>query len=112
MMQHILTYLTVNGSNLINDPWNTTLEPFLNMFDHVFGVPETLFLMIVTVLSFGVYQLSDHHALYTSMFMVTTGSIIAVAGAFNGLPVLASLFTVFTAIGLASGFISIYLQRG
>lgn len=103
--------MPVNGTELIDHPWNTTLGPFMQIFEQTTGIPETLWLMILIVLTFGVFILSDHHPLYTSMFMVCSGSIMAGGGIFTGMPVLALIFTVFTGIGIASAFLSIYLQR-
>jgi len=103
--------MALNGTHLINEPWNTSLLHFNKLFEQTTGFPETLWLMIVMVLTFGVWTLSDHHPLYTSMFMIASGSILAVGGAFAGMGLLAVVFTVFTGIGIAATIISIYLQR-
>jgi hypothetical protein len=103
--------MALNGSELIDQPWNTTLGPFNNLFNHITGVPETLWLFIVIVLTFGVFIASEKNPLYTSMFMICSGSILAGGGLFTGVPIMAAIFTVFTGLGIASMFVSIYLQR-
>ena len=103
--------MPINGTDLINHPWNTSLEVWNNMFIQITGHGETLWIFIGVVLTFGIFMVSDKHPLYTSMFMVCYGGIIASGSMFIGLPVMAGIFTVFTGIGFAAMFVSIYLQR-
>ena len=103
--------MALNGSELIDHPWNTSLGPFNDIFEQVTGHAETLWLFIVVILTFAIFMASGKHPLYTSMFMVCAGGILAGGSIFTGAPIMAVMFTIFTAIGLASMFVSIYLQK-
>ena len=103
--------MALNGTDLIEHPWNTSLLYFNNLFENVTGTAETLWLFIVVVLTFTVFISSERNPLYTSMFMVCSGGILSTGGFFIGAPIMATIFTIFTGIGLASMFVSLYFQR-
>ena len=103
--------MALNGSDLINEPWNTSLQPFHQLWEEVTGHPETLWVYIFVMLTFAVFMTTERNGMATSIFMITAGSIMTTGNIFVGSGPMTIIFTIFTGIGFASMFISLYLQR-
>jgi len=103
--------IDLNGTDLMNHPWNTTLMHFTNFFENTTGVGETLWLFILIILTFAVFVKSERHPLYTMLFLACGSATLSVGGIFQGAPIMTTVFTILTGIALAGMFISLYFQR-
>ena len=101
---------TLNGSQWINAPWNTTFSPYTGMFEQIFGNGNVFYLIPLIVLAFGVY-LKTENPIMAAMFMIGAGGIFSMGTMLAGLPELAMMFTIFTAIGVTIIVAGIVFQK-
>jgi hypothetical protein len=86
--------------------WNWSTGPFTDLFEHFFGNGAVFYLVPLIVLTIGLY-IKTNNVTVPSMFMIGAGSILAVSTFTLGLPDMALIFTIFTAIGIGSLFINL-----
>ena len=102
--------MPVNGTEMLNDPWNTTFSPFTNMFQDVIGNGQVFFLFPLIILTIGI-QIKTENSIMTSLFMIASGALLGTGGLFAGATSMAMLFTIFAAMGLVGLFLSLIFQR-
>ena len=100
----------LNGTEFINNPFNTTMSPFTNLFQHAVGNGNVFYLFPLVILTFGVYM-KTRDATMTSMFMLASGALLSSASIFVNALDMAVLFMVFAAIGIVGVFVSLLFQR-
>jgi len=102
----------INGTTMINDPFNTLFSPFTNFFEGILGpgLGAAFFLLPVTVLALGVY-VKTNDIVTTSMFLLLTGALLFTGSIMAGIPEMGIIFIIFTAMGIVSLFIGIIFQR-
>ena len=103
--------MAVNGSEFINDPWNTTFSPFTDLFEKVFGNGQVFFLFPLIILTMGIYY-KTHNPVFTSTFMIASGALLSSGSLFAGAANMSVVFVIFTAMGIVALFISLIFQRG
>ena len=92
----------INGSDLINQPWNTTFSPYINLFGQGWLLIPVLF---ITAAIF----MRTKDTTVVAMFMLITGVLL-----FGGSTILAGwgaasfLFLIFAALGFAALIYSIF----
>lgn len=102
--------MALNGSELVNNPWNTTWSPWTNLFHDMVGSGALFWLVPLTVLTLGIY-VKTQNPVMTTAFMVGSGALLAGGSIFTGSPEMSIAFTIFTAIGLTGLFASVLFQR-
>lgn len=102
--------MAVNGSEWINNPWDTTFSPFTDFFQSIAGHGSLFWFVPLTVLTLGVYYKTEN-PISTTLFMIVSGSTFAMGNVFTGHPQAAALFTIFTALGITAMFTILLLQR-
>ena len=103
--------MAVNGSEFIDNPWNITFSPFTDLFESIFGSGNVFFLFPLVILTFGIY-VKTHNAVMASVFMIGSGALLASGSIFTNAANMAFIFTIFTALGIVSLFVSLLFQRG
>lgn len=103
--------MAVNGSEFIDNPFNTTYSPWTDLFETMVGNGQVFWVIPLIVLTVGVY-IKTENPIMTTAFMVASGSIFSAGSVWSGAFDLASIFVIFTALGLTGMFISLLLQRG
>ena len=102
--------MALNGSLFINDPFNTSYQPWINLFESITGNGYLFFLFPVIVLTLALlYKTKKPEA--ASLFMIASGSLLSGGGIFVGSPDMVIAFTVFTAFGFVSLFASIIFMK-
>lgn len=107
-MFEALLFAVTNHSDFINNMWNHSLTPWTNLFDRFVGNGNVFYLFPLIVLTFGLYQHSDHNAPLTSVFMIGSGALLGFGTLAAGVPDLPIIFGIFCAMGFVPLFTSIF----
>ena len=102
--------MPLNGTELISDPFNVSYSPWTDIFQKMTGIGETFWLIPLVVLTLGVY-IKTKDAVMTSAFMIVSGSLLSGGSFLFSQYDMYLVFVVFTAIGISSMFITLFLQR-
>ena len=100
----------LNGTQLIEEPVNTTLDPFMSFFETVTGNGMNFWLIPLIGITVGLYANSDD-ILIPCMFMLGSGGLLASGQIFAGVPGTPYLFIIFSAIGFTGIFTDLYLSN-
>lgn len=86
----------INGSDLVNQPWNTTFSPYI----HLFG--QGWLLIPVSFIAAALF-IKTRDPILLSMFMIITGILLSAGSGilFSGFPEVVIPYVIFTAIGVA-----------
>lgn len=93
--------MVFNGSELINQPWNTTFSPFFHLFSMVF------FIIPITFIGASLFVKTRDTPL-TSLWFVIGGSFLMGASAFNNAPGAVIVYLVVTMLGIAVLLYSVF----
>jgi len=99
--------MALNGSELVNHPWNTTFSPFTDFFTNVAGSGEMFYLVPYVFITIALFVKTRDPAL-SSAWMLGSGALLAGGSIFTGAIEMGTAFTIFAAIGIAGLFISIF----
>jgi len=104
--------MALNGSELINNPWNVTWSPWTNLFRDMMGSGGVFWLVPLIALTFGIYIKTNGNTTMATAFMVGSGALLSGGSIFTGNTGMSLVFIIFTAIGLTGLFTSVLFQRG
>lgn len=85
--------MAVNGSELIDDPFNTIFSPFTDLLGPGF------FLIILIFISVALY-VKTHELSTVSMFMLASGVLLSSGSIFTGYYELAFAMAIFAVLGI------------
>jgi hypothetical protein len=103
--------MAINGSELIDQPWNTTFSPFTNLFDSFLdGAGVLFFLVPITIIAVALY-VKTREPVMVSMYLIASGALFAGSGLFIGSVSMQLVYVVVAAIGFVSLFISLFFKR-
>ena len=103
--------MAVNGSEFINDPFNTSYSPFVDLFDKLTGFGNLFWLFPLIVLTIGIY-IKTEDAAVTSLFMAISGVLLGSGGIFVGAGDVALAFYIFATLGFVGVLLSVFFNRG
>lgn len=101
--------LNINGTDFINEPWNTSFNPYTDLFDSIVGNGSVFFLIPFVALIIGLYYKSDNPA-YVAAFMIIIGTLLGTGLIFAGMIHMAIVFYIFAALGFTWLVIKLYLN--
>jgi hypothetical protein len=96
--------MAVNGSELIDQPFNTIFGPFTDLLGSGF------FLIPLTFICIALYIKTREPAV-VSMFMLASGSLLAGGSIFTGFGSMGLAYMLFAAAGLIGLFLSLYFMN-
>lgn len=102
--------MALNGTVWKEAPWNTTWSPYTDVFETIFGNGNVFYLLPIIVLAFALYMKTNNPVM-AAMFIMAASGILAMSTMLAGLPELAMMFTIFTAIGITIVVASIIFQK-
>ena len=102
--------MALNGSEWINDPWNTTFSSFTDLFKTIMGFGGVFWLVPISVLCLAIYVKTENPVM-VSMFMMECGDVVSPGNLFTGNTSMSIIFTVFTALGITGLFGSLLYQK-
>lgn len=103
--------MAVNGTELLNKPWETIYSPFTDFFANTVGVGNAFYLFLIVVFAFGIYIKTEGNAMMVTAFMIGSGALALSANIFAGNAEMSIIFAIFTALGIAGMFMSVIFQR-
>ena len=99
-----------NGSDLINQPWNTTWSPYTDFFQRIFGNGALFFLVPIMVLALSLY-VKTRNITMVAMFMIGSGILMSSGSMFTNAPQVSLIFIIFTALGFVALILSLLFQQ-
>jgi len=96
-----------NGTDWINQPWNTTFKPFTDLFEP-FG--EAFYLIPITFIGVALYM-KTRNPTVVSAYLIAVGVLMTGGGIFSGFIEVAKFYVIFIAIGIVGIFMSIYYMK-
>lgn len=104
--------MPVNGSDFINEPWNTTWSPYTSLFERFLGAGTGMvFFLVPLIFITTALYVKTRDPVITSMFMIAGGALFSGSGMFIGAMDMLNVFTLFTAVGIASLVLSLFFRR-
>lgn len=106
MIPDLLYYLSVfaiNGSDLVNQPWNTTFSPYIALFGQGWLIIPVSFIAAALFMK-------TRDPILLSMFMIITGILFSAATItlFDTFPEAVVPYMLFTVIGIAVLFHGVF----
>jgi len=102
--------MVFNGTELVDNPWNTTFSPFTDLFSRIAGAGFLFWLIPISFIGVALWVKTRELGM-VSMYLIGTGAFFTSAGIFIGAMDMAMVFTVVAAIGIGGLFISIFYKR-
>lgn len=93
----------INGTDLINQPWDTIVSPFIALLGNGF------YLVPLSFLSVALYVKTRDFAL-TSAFILGSGILLSGGSMFTNYPEMAGVYGVFAAIGITGIVLSVFYK--
>ena len=94
----------VNGSTLLNDPWNTIVSPFTDLLGTGF------YMIPVGAIGVGLY-VKTRNPVMIGMYLLSSGSLLASGSIFAGMMGMVPIWIMVSAAGIASLMIGLLLRR-
>lgn len=95
----------LNGSTLINQPFNTTFSPFTRLFG------EGFFIIPISVIAVALY-VKTRSPVVVSAWLIGSGLLMSGGGLFLNFSEMGIVYTIISGIGVIGLFASVYFQRG
>jgi hypothetical protein len=99
-----MVIMAINGSDFIDHPWNTTFKAFTDLLGMGF------YIVPVSFISLALY-VKTRNPVLVSAFMWGSGLMLTSGAIFAEYPEMALVYGIFTAIGVAGVFISLFFMR-
>lgn len=98
-----------NGSELMDNPFETIFSPFTDFFELATGNGGFFFVFVVIILAIGLY-IKTKDLTFTSMFVVASFGILSLGTYMGSMIELSILFAVFCALGLVALIMNLVLH--
>ena len=96
--------MPLNGSELVNKPWDTIFSPFTNLLGTGF------YLIPLTFICIALYM-KTRDFVVVSMFMIASGSLLGSGGIFAGYGSMAFAYLMFAALGVIGLIVGVFFMR-
>jgi hypothetical protein len=97
----LLSLLIINGSDLVNQPWNTTFSPYIALFGQGWMIIPVSFIAAALFMK-------TRDPVVLSMFMILTGALLSIGGLFIGFAPAIFVYLMFSVIGIAVLFFNMF----
>lgn len=96
--------MAVNVTEFMTNPWGNTFAVFTDLL----GTP--FYLIPITVVAAALWMKTKDPAM-VSLYMITTGGLLLSGSLFVGVMDMVMFYGVFTAVGIGSLFIELFLRK-
>ena len=96
--------MALNGTELINAPWETILSPFTNLLGSGF------YLFPVSFIALALY-VKTHDSMLSSAWLLISGVLLAGGSIFTGFTEMSIIYTIIVAIGVTGIVINVFFMR-
>jgi len=94
----------INGSELIDKPWDTIFSPFTKLLGAGF------FLILTTIIAAALY-VKTHNPVTVSCFLIASGIFLSTGSLFGSYPEMITVYALFTTIGIMGLIVSLFFMR-
>jgi len=98
-----LFFGSINGSELIDSPWETVFSAFTDLFG-------TGFYLFPLVLVSAIIFVKTRDIVTVGGFMLASGAVLASVDLFSGYPEMSFVFVVFATIGIIALVLGLYFN--
>jgi len=96
--------MPVNGSEIIQHPWDEIMSPFTDMLGMGFYLVPLGFIAVAL-------YLKTRNTVVPSLFMLASGSLLSTSSIWVGYEEAAIFYILFTAMGLVGTIISLFFMK-
>ena len=96
--------MALNGTDLITNPWDTVLSPFINLLGTGF------YLIPITFIALALY-IKTHDTMLASAWLLASGVLLVSGGIFTGYLEMSVIYTIVVAFGVTGIVINIFFMR-
>ena len=96
--------MAINGSDLIDNPWNTTFSTFTDQLGSAF------WLIPVSFIAAALY-IRTRNTVLVSAYMIASGLLLAGGNIFMGAPEMMYVYIIFTVLGLVGLILGIFFIK-
>lgn len=96
--------LAVNGSELIDQPWNTIFSPFVDLLGTGFWIIPLTFICLAL-------YVKTRDVTLVSVFMLGSGVMLSSGSIFAGYPEMALAYMIFAGLGIVGVVMGIFFMR-
>jgi len=94
----------INGSDFINNPWNTTFGPYTDLLGAGF------YLVPICFIAAALY-VKTHNGVAVGTFLWVSGILLSSGSIFLNYPQMGFLFLIFTVVSMIGTFLAIYFNK-
>ena len=94
----------VNGSEIIDKPWDTIFSPFTDLLSNGFWLIPIGFIGVAL-------YVKTHNLTATGVWLTISSLLLASGNIYTGFPELAFVYLIFTVIGIMGIVVDIYFMR-
>ncbi len=96
--------MALNGTDLITQPWDTVLSPFINLLGSGF------YLIPITFIALALY-LKTHDTMLASSWLLASGVLLSSGAIFTGYLEMSIIYTIVVALGVTGIILNIFFMR-
>lgn len=96
--------LALNGSDLINNPWNTTFQAYTNLLG------PGAFLIVLIFICAALYMKTENAVAVTS-FLTVASLLFISGGLYANWPEMAQVFMIVAAFGIVTTVLNVYFKN-
>jgi len=102
----------INGTELVDKPWETVFSPYTDLFASILGVGlgNGAFLIPISFIGAALFWKSKS-PVTVGMYLITTGALLSGGGLFTGMTQMILVYIIVVAMGIGSLFVGIFLRR-
>lgn len=94
----------INGSDLINNPWNTTFQAYTNLLG------PGVFLIVLIFICAALYMKTENAVAVTS-FLTVASLLLISGGLYANWPEMSRIFLIVAAFGFVGTFLGIFFKN-
>jgi len=94
----------LNGTELIETPWDTILSPFINLLGSGF------YLIPITFIALALY-LKTHDTMLSSAWLLASGVLLSSGAIFTGYLEMSIVYTIVVALGVTGIVLNIFFMK-
>jgi len=96
--------MPINGTELIEAPWDTVLSPFINLLGTGF------YLIPITFIALALY-VKTHDTMLASAWLMASGTLLSSTAIFTGYLEMSIIYTIVVALGVTGIVINIFFIK-
>jgi len=96
--------MAINGSDLIDNPWNTTFSTFTDQLGSMFWLIPVSFIAVAL-------YIKTRNPVLVSSYMIASGLLLASGNMFVGAPEMMFVYIIFSVLGLVGLILGVFFIK-